>query len=143
MDYQFLLDRPAGQHRIGPRQRLLYANLRRAIERGRLGPNHRLPGSRELAQQLAIACNTVVYAYEQLFAEGYLISSKRGTSVAALQAPAARKTSKTARATRLSSRAQHASPVRDHSHDLNAFTPGLPALDAFPLSELRAAVQAR
>ena len=48
-----------------------------AILDGQLLPNHALPSSRELADQLSVARNTVVLAYQQLVEEGYLISRER------------------------------------------------------------------
>jgi len=44
---------------------------------GQLMPGHALPSSRELADQLGVARNTVVLAYQQLVEEGYLISRER------------------------------------------------------------------
>jgi GntR family transcriptional regulator/MocR family aminotransferase len=44
---------------------------------GALPPGHKLPSSRKLAQQLDVARNTVVLAYQQLVAEGYLVSRAR------------------------------------------------------------------
>lgn len=44
---------------------------------GALPPRHKLPSSRKLAQQLDVARNTVVLAYQQLVAEGYLVSRAR------------------------------------------------------------------
>jgi GntR family transcriptional regulator/MocR family aminotransferase len=46
--------------------------LRQAIREGRLTPGERLPSSRALAGQLGVARGTVVEAYAQLAAEGYL-----------------------------------------------------------------------
>ena len=46
--------------------------LRAAIERGQLRPGAQLPSSRDLARQLGVARGTVVAAYEQLVAEGYI-----------------------------------------------------------------------
>ena len=42
------------------------------IRRGRLGPNALLPGSRELARTLGVHRNTVLAAYRELVAEGWL-----------------------------------------------------------------------
>lgn len=50
----------------------LYAEIRAAILGGRLAPGARLPSSRELARELGVARATVVGAFEQLLAEGYL-----------------------------------------------------------------------
>jgi GntR family transcriptional regulator/MocR family aminotransferase len=44
---------------------------------GALPPGHKLPSSRKLAQQLDVARNTVVLAYQQLVAEGYIVSRAR------------------------------------------------------------------
>jgi GntR family transcriptional regulator/MocR family aminotransferase len=52
----------------------LYANLRQAVLTRRLAPGIRLPSTRYLAQALAVSRNTVVTAFEQLIAEGYLES---------------------------------------------------------------------
>ena len=55
-----------------PLLRQVYLDLRRAILDGALPPGARLPATRALAQQLGIARNTVVAAYEQLLAEGFI-----------------------------------------------------------------------
>src|SRR5690349_15942860 len=48
-----------------------------AILDGQLPPGVPLPSSREMAEQLGVARNTVVLAYQQLADEGYLISRER------------------------------------------------------------------
>ncbi|MFO1219522.1 MAG: PLP-dependent aminotransferase family protein [Burkholderiaceae bacterium] len=48
-----------------------------AILDGHLPPAVAVPSSRELAEQLAVARNTVVLAYQQLSDEGYLVSRQR------------------------------------------------------------------
>lgn len=59
----------------------LQAQIRQKLVDGILGgalpPGHKLPSSRKLAQQLDVARNTVVLAYQQLVAEGYLVSRSR------------------------------------------------------------------
>lgn len=53
------------------------------IRGGRLRPGERLPGTRTLAASLGIHRNTVVAAYEELVAEGWIISTAaQGTRVA-------------------------------------------------------------
>jgi len=47
------------------------------ILNGAFPPGMKLPSSRSLAQQLAVARNTVVAAYQQLVADGYLVSRQR------------------------------------------------------------------
>ncbi|MFJ8435079.1 PLP-dependent aminotransferase family protein [Kitasatospora sp. NPDC094019] len=62
--------------------------LREAVQDGRLAPGTRLPSSRALGQDLGIARNTVVEAYGQLTAEGWLDSRQgSGTTVAERDAP--------------------------------------------------------
>jgi GntR family transcriptional regulator / MocR family aminotransferase len=48
-----------------------------AILDGQMSVDTALPSSRELADQLSVARNTVVLAYQQLVEEGYLISRER------------------------------------------------------------------
>src|SRR5437868_3923325 len=55
-----------------PLYRQLYDSLRRAILAGQLAPGTRLQSTREMAEELNVSRNTVVNAYEQLLAEGYL-----------------------------------------------------------------------
>ena len=64
--------------------------LREAIRLGRLRVDTRLPPTRDLARSLGVSRGVVVAAYEQLVAEGFLVSRRRGgTFVAAgpFQAP--------------------------------------------------------
>jgi GntR family transcriptional regulator/MocR family aminotransferase len=50
----------------------LYRSIRQAILQRTLLPTARLPSTRDLARQLGRSRNTVLRAYEQLLAEGYL-----------------------------------------------------------------------
>jgi GntR family transcriptional regulator/MocR family aminotransferase len=53
------------------------------VRRGRLVPGAQLPGSRELARGLGVHRNTVIAAFRELLAEGYLEARKgQGTFVA-------------------------------------------------------------
>jgi len=64
-------DKPMNlQHQI--RQKLVDG-----IINGAFPPGMKLPSSRKLAAQLAVARNTVVAAYQQLIADGYLVSRQR------------------------------------------------------------------
>jgi GntR family transcriptional regulator/MocR family aminotransferase len=56
----------------GPVGRQLIRRLREAIATGALKPGERLPSTRMLASSLGIARGTVVEAFDQLRAEGYL-----------------------------------------------------------------------
>jgi len=53
--------------------RWLYQEMRRAILDRRLPPGARLPATRDFARQYNVSRGTVVFAFEQLQAEGYLI----------------------------------------------------------------------
>lgn len=140
MDYQFLL-RSSRHEPASSRQRLLYVNLRESIAVARLPAGHRLPGTRALAEQLNVARNTVVHAYEQLCSEGYLLSDRQGTVVASLPPPPRRRAGETRRAARLSSRVRQLSFSQDGREELWPFTSGVPALDVFPLAEWQSAVR--
>ena len=68
-DLMFLsIDRAGGE----PLLRQVYRELRRAILSGALPPGGKLPPTRALAERLGVARNTVVAAYEQLLAEGFI-----------------------------------------------------------------------
>ncbi|MET7991757.1 PLP-dependent aminotransferase family protein [Amycolatopsis sp. NPDC005232] len=103
--------------------------LRDAVRSGRLAPGARLPSSRALAADLGVARNTVVAAYAELTAEGWL-SSRQGAA--------------TRVATTLSSpssgQPRAAGGPVPPLHDLR---PGTPDVSAFPRAEwLRAARRA-
>jgi GntR family transcriptional regulator/MocR family aminotransferase len=57
-----------------PLHRQIGEQMRRAILEGRLDPGARLPSSRLMAQDLDCARGTVVLAFDQLVAEGYVVS---------------------------------------------------------------------
>jgi GntR family transcriptional regulator/MocR family aminotransferase len=64
-----------------PLRRQLEGRLRAAIEDGSLPDGTRLPSSRSLAQQLAVSRGVVVDAYDQLIAQGFLVSRPRQVPV--------------------------------------------------------------
>jgi GntR family transcriptional regulator/MocR family aminotransferase len=77
-DLQVRLDRAAG----GLADQLA-AELRAAVRSGRLPAGGRLPATRELAHDLGTSRGVVVEAYQQLVAEGFLVSRQgSGTQVA-------------------------------------------------------------
>jgi GntR family transcriptional regulator/MocR family aminotransferase len=74
-----------------PLRRQLEVTLRTAIEGGRLPDGTRLPSSRSLAEQLGVSRGVVVDAYEQLIAQGFLMSHARTAPVVrSVAAPAPR-----------------------------------------------------
>lgn len=125
-----------------PVNRALYDGLRQAILDGSLPASSRLPASRDLAGSLQISRNTVMHAYEQLLAEGYLRAlTGSGTFVADVlpeqvlwaRSVAAAGASGPSSAARLSARGYAlvadalASPVQ-----WGAFVPGVPDVTEFP-----------
>jgi GntR family transcriptional regulator/MocR family aminotransferase len=73
----------------GPLYRRVYHALKSTIRAGRLPPGARLPSTRELASDLRVSRNTVMLAYEQLLAEGYVVSRNRATTSVASALPTA------------------------------------------------------
>lgn len=71
------------QHVPVPLYQQIYQQIREQILQGVLGPGERLPSSRRLAQQYSVGRVTVTTAYDQLLAEGYVLSQTgAGTFVA-------------------------------------------------------------
>jgi GntR family transcriptional regulator / MocR family aminotransferase len=66
----------------------IVAALRAAVMQGRLAPGTRLPSTRDLAADLAVSRGLVVAAYEQLTAEGRLVTL-RGSGTLVAPQPAA------------------------------------------------------
>jgi GntR family transcriptional regulator/MocR family aminotransferase len=60
----------------------------REIDRGRFRPGDPLPGYRSLAEQLGVSRNTVMAAYRELQAEGWLLSTPGEGSTVARRLPA-------------------------------------------------------
>ncbi|HEU4642680.1 MAG TPA: PLP-dependent aminotransferase family protein [Gemmatimonadaceae bacterium] len=126
-----------------PAHRWLYGALRTEILEGRLRPGTRLPATRDLAVQHALSRGTVVSAFEQLKAEGYVEGSVgSGTYVTRVLPEELLHASRPARGRAASQRcgrrplsalAQRARlfPAYD-ARPTRAFRANLPALDLFP-----------
>ena len=124
----------------------IYDSIRRAILSGQLSADTRLPSSRDLACSLEVSRNTVTSAFEQLFAEGYIERKVgAGTYVAQFDdatvqcvTPKLSKPNATS-VGQLSRQGQQLLNLRDtifryRSDEIQAFRPGVPALDRFPTS---------
>ncbi len=122
----------------------LYQALREAILSGQLSVGTQLPPTRVLATELAVSRTTIITAFEQLFAEGYLEARVgSGTFVASTlpeemlhahaQQAAPQDREKPARLAKRSQRMMRA-PFVPQLRTLpgKAFQPGLPAVDEFP-----------
>jgi GntR family transcriptional regulator/MocR family aminotransferase len=135
----------------------VYHELREAILAGRLPPGARLPSSRDVARQWQMARSTVVIAFEQLRAEGYVHGTVGAGTVVAATLPEERLQVGVRQAATpaslpslavLSQRGQRlvTSPFPRHAPaDIgHPFRAGQPALDVFPWtlwSRLAARVQ--
>lgn len=115
------------------RQVRLYRLLKSAILEGRLQPGARLPGTRQLAADYRMARNCVLFAYQQLLAEGFLEAGRGGTRVSALPLSGEKTTpaAAPAAASLLSQRARQLPPSAGGESFL-PFAPGVPDLNAFP-----------
>jgi GntR family transcriptional regulator/MocR family aminotransferase len=128
-----------------PLHRQLYDELRGSILSGRLPPGARLPASRELAALSGVSRNTVMLAFEQLRAEGY-ISGRLGSGTYVADALPEHAMSPTAQPSApdpasgsrrpLSRRGERLVRVQfgpcKHPVVGDAFRSGMPALDRFP-----------
>jgi GntR family transcriptional regulator / MocR family aminotransferase len=127
-----------------PLHRQIYFAIRQAILAGVLRPGVRLPATRGLARQLAVSRNTVMTAFEQLHAEGYVdgrvgagsFVSRRLPEVV-LRAPARAGQAALPRSGRPgpSSRGASLAGLGRHRTRARAFSPGVPELEQFPFDD--------
>lgn len=141
MDYLLLWNRFRQQYpdQRGSAQKQLHACLRHAIQQGTLASGTRLASSRTLAQELGIARNTVVFAYEQLLSEGFLTATRRGSVVNSLELMQEVAVAQPAEVPnrRLSKRGDSLMPLPVPSDLTTAFAPGVPSLADFPMPRWR------
>jgi GntR family transcriptional regulator/MocR family aminotransferase len=148
MDYAMLLstfEREAGPQaaaRMSQQQRL-YACLRGAILSGRIAEGARLAASRTLADELGIARNSVLYAYERLASEGFVTGTRQGTVVArmGLRAPQAGAAARAGDMAVLARRVAQAERATSGVDESLPFMPGAPAVDEFPLAQWRRCIE--
>ena len=125
--------------RVGERRGIskqLYNQIKDHILTGRLEPGTKLPPSRSISKDLAIARNTVTEALSQLATEGFLEGRVgAGTFVSSALPASIRRTVGSSAASAierplsaLNRRPSAPMPTRRH----RAFMPGLPAIDEFP-----------
>lgn len=123
----------------GSLQRQLYQQLHQRIVSGRLSSGMRIPASRALAQNLGVSRNTVSLVLEQLKAEGYLESHVgKGVFVSQQLPPvvdALESDAEVLPLPRLSDYAEVLSSLPlDHGAKDRPFAPGIPDVNAFPMS---------
>ena len=105
----------------GPLYRRVYHALKVLIRDGRLAPGARLPSTRELAADLRVSRNTVMLAYEQLLAEGYVVTRDRSTTSVANAQPATRPRASSP------SRSAVSAPLSAYARRLTRLLPAPPA----------------
>jgi GntR family transcriptional regulator / MocR family aminotransferase len=125
--------------------RWLYDEIRGAIVDTRLLPGSRLPSTRSLASQYRVARGTVVAAFDQLAAEGYVESgvgngtfvrrTRAETSVNAkpVRSPVAVRSSHALLSARGRELAGNPFPLLLSNRSVETFRMDRPALDAFPI----------
>ncbi len=123
----------------------IYAGLRGAMLSGQIPGGTRLPATRRLASELGVSRNTVVLAFDQLMAEGYLEAQVGAGTFVRSSLP--ERLLDVGRATRIASGeagiglsqrgallGADVSPAVQRPDHLRAFWPGLPDLTAFPVA---------
>ena len=130
-----------------PLYRQIYESIRRSILAGEVQPGTRLPASRALADQLSVSRLTVVNAYDQLLAEGYLegragsgtyVASELPDDLLSVKGPAASTPEPNVPSIRLSRFGEHLAALDSdtiRARTISAIRPfqhGLPAIDEFP-----------
>ncbi|HAT33059.1 MAG TPA: PLP-dependent aminotransferase family protein [Janthinobacterium sp.] len=134
---QILTALPLDRADATPLFRQLYAAIKAAILSGTISPGMQLPPTREFCRLLAISRQTVLNAYAQLTAEGYLSGSVgKGTFVSALLPVAAPAKAAPGLLRPLSARGQAYAgamhKVAWHQSPLRAFRIGMPGIEHFP-----------
>ncbi|MFV0423592.1 PLP-dependent aminotransferase family protein [Oleidesulfovibrio sp.] len=110
--------------------RQIYRQVKAQILTGELRAGKKLPSSRALAKDLSVARNTVMEAYDQLLAEGYLVARHgSGTIVAEGIRPIQRTQHQE------SNHQQKPQLPMAAAQPVISFRSGIPALDAFPAKE--------
>jgi GntR family transcriptional regulator/MocR family aminotransferase len=123
-------------------QTLLYESLRHAILNGDIRHGSQLVPTRALAEQLGIARNSVLYAYERLAEEGFIAASRHGSIVSCVALPAATAEAVSAApVSRLSRRVAELPRDRGARGTQSPFQAGVPALDEFPVAQWRASME--
>jgi len=117
-----------GEQETGTLQQQLHARLRSAILAGELAAGTKLPASRNFAVQQQVSRNTVLAAYDQLIAEGYLETRRGAGTFVALNLPDDFIKAPTAPDKIVLSH----QPVQQTNKKHPPST-GLPAIDAFPV----------
>lgn len=115
-----------------PLQTQLTNQIKELIRLGQLASGDRLPSSRDLAADLKISRNTVVYTYDRLISEGYLYSRMRSRIFVADTAPELQRAARE-RGRRQTIRVPASVPIAGGSTAPTPFRPCQPDVQLFPL----------
>ena len=125
-----------------PIHRQLYQSFSETILNGQLRPGMKLPSTRELSEQLRISRNTVMNAFEQLLADGFLEGRIGSGTYVTEQVPEQFRSPESSGSARRAPRNPHlsqiASELVNESRNmvtpagLGAFRVSNPAVDLFP-----------
>ena len=115
------------------------AHIRDGILRGVFPAGTQFLGSREIARELGCSRTVVLTAWDLLYAEGYLVSTPRGSvmvaSVAAPHAAPASPKSPASRPARTSERWRSLLGLDYETNWPSVFAPGAPDISTFPFRE--------
>ncbi|MFC3395487.1 PLP-dependent aminotransferase family protein [Brenneria rubrifaciens] len=137
-----LLLQRLGNQQAGTLNKRLYDSIRLSILDGAITAGSRLPSSRDLAHELSLSRNTVLAAYEQLLAEGYIETrTGSGTFVtqqlpdgSMMQVRSVNLSAARLPIQELSRRGRHLLGYAGASpRQWGAFMPGIPDIASFPL----------
>ena len=122
-----------------PMHRQIYGALRRFILDGQIAAHTLLPSTRSLAEDLKVGRNTVIAAYDQLLAEGFIEArAGSGTWVSPIKQarPAVAPLSRPGSPRRLSRRGDTivSTPQPPRNAGVINFHPGVPETASFPFS---------
>ena len=112
--------------------RQICAQIKALILRGHLAAGDRLPSTRQLGKDLHVARSTVIEAYDQLLAEGY-IESRRGSGTRV--AEGVRSQTQAGGQESATEQAPADAAARADPPGLVNFQSGIPALEYFPAKE--------
>ncbi|MGB1251367.1 MAG: PLP-dependent aminotransferase family protein [Candidatus Promineifilaceae bacterium] len=123
-------------------QRQLYESLREQILTGKLPASTQLPSTRALAGQLGVSRNTVVNAFDQLIAEGYLTTRAGAGTFVSKELPdrllnvpnlaLPKQATPPAPSGLLSKRGKRLMQMPYKFEPVRAFEPGIPEIKRFP-----------
>jgi GntR family transcriptional regulator/MocR family aminotransferase len=127
-----------------PRHRQIYFAIRHGILSGALRPGARLPATRTLARELAVSRNTVLAAFEQLHAEGYIEGRVGAGSFVSHRLPEAALGARDRAEPRFGRSPDRPGPsvrgaqlinLRSGRTSPRPFSPGVPELEQFPFDD--------